>query len=282
MGSFYYLVTRQQFENSKKDTNLILMLDLANRRRIEEQVALMRMNRVEMMRDMVTPTTESSNQYFAFNPQVISHEQVTEMMKDINNIPILLESGALRRITDPEEIAKIDEMSPAHQSEFTTRDKVVTRSFPNIHAALMEWLRKPENRPLRRIIFPIKPLYRKGWYSGFLFDMFKARLFYAPLLGLLAALFASILILLWIIFSKTPRYYIGRFGTLIKESLFAGASVVLPVTLPTPERDYHALRESIYQELVDEGYIILPEEIEPEPLASSNADQSAEQTYSAQ
>ncbi|MBP5977926.1 hypothetical protein HW132_35835, partial [Brasilonema sp. CT11] len=72
MGSLYYLVTRQQVESAKKDSNLVLMLDLANKRRTEEQVALMRLNRVETFRDMVTPVTDTSHHYFAFNPKVMS------------------------------------------------------------------------------------------------------------------------------------------------------------------------------------------------------------------
>jgi hypothetical protein len=265
MGSFYYLVTRQQVESTKKDSNLVLMLDLASKRRVEEQVALMRLNGVETLRDMVTPTTEVSDNYFEFNPAVISFERVTELMKDTHNIPTLLESGAIRRITDPEEIAKIEQMTPSQHAEHQVTEKVVTRSFPNIHAAAMEWLRKPENRPLRRIMFPRKPRWRKGWYSGFLFDFIKMRLIYAPLLALLAALLASFLLLLWLLFGKTPRYHVGRLATFIKESIFAATSVVLPLPLPTPKRDYNALRDSIYQELVDEGYVVLPEEIDPEP-----------------
>lgn len=279
MGSFYYLVTRQEMESTKKDTNAVLMLDLANRRRIEEQTSMMRLNRPETLRDLVTPTIDVSNNYFAFNPQVISFERATELMKDNSNIPTLLESGAIRRVTDPEEIAKIEEMHSTQSAEYSVKENMVIRTHPNIHAAAVEWLRKPENHALRNIIFPRKPRWRMGWYSGFLWDLIKARLIYAPLLGLIVGIIGSILMLLWLLFSKTSHYYIGRLATLTTETLFAGLSTVLPVTLPTPERDYHALKESIYQELVDEGYVVLPEEIDPEPNADEPREQ--EQTNSA-
>lgn len=265
MGSLYYLVTRQQVEITKKDSNLVLVLDMASRRRVEEQVALMRLNGVETLRDMVTPTKEESSYYYEFNPAVISFERAVELLKDKANVPTLLESGAIRRVTDPEVIAGIENMTPTQSATHSVTEKVVTRSFPNIHAAAMEWLRKPENQPLRRIMFPRKPRWRVGWYSGFFWDLVKMRLIYAPILGIIAGILAFLLFLLWLLFGKTPRYHMRRFATYVKETLFAGASTVLPVTLPTPKRDYHTLRDSIYQELVDEGYVMLPEEIDPEP-----------------
>lgn len=279
MGSLYYLVTRQEMESTKKDTNAVLMLDLANRRRVEEQASIMRLNRAETLRDLTTPTTDISNNYFAFNPEVISFKRAAELMKDNSNIPTLLESGAIRRVTDPEEIAKIEQMNAGEELEFKVTERMVTRTHPNIHAAATAWLRKPENHGLRRMIFPRKPRWRMGWYSGFLWDLIKARLIYAPLLGMIAGIIASALLLLWLLFSKKSHYYIGRLTTNIKETLFATASVVLPVNLPTPERDYNALRETIYQELVDEGYVVLPEEIDPEPNPDEPNDN--EQTDSA-